>query len=85
MDIHNVFLHGDLEEKVYMTLPSGFKTTSPNKLQKYLYSLKQLSNGLPNYPLSSLNMDLFDLTQLILYSPTKEVTNLWLCLFMLMI
>lgn len=28
MDVHNIILHGDLEEKLYMRPPSGFFTTS---------------------------------------------------------
>ena len=45
LDVKNVFLHGDLEEEIYMDIPLGYTATSESKitcrLQRALYRLNQ--------------------------------------------
>ena len=45
MDVKTAFLHGDLEEEIYITQPDGFKVVGKEnwvcKLNKSLYGLKQ--------------------------------------------
>ncbi|KAJ4717148.1 Retrovirus-related Pol polyprotein from transposon TNT 1-94 [Melia azedarach] len=60
MDVHNAFLHGDLEEEVYMKILPGFERQQSNvvcRMKKSLYGLKQaprcwfakLATALKNY------------------------------------
>jgi len=39
MDVHNAFLHGDLDEKIYIDIPQGIRRQWENKVYRLRKSL----------------------------------------------
>jgi hypothetical protein len=73
LDVQNTFLHGDLEEELYMRQPPGFESkTHPNfvcRLDKALYGLKQA----PRAWFAKLSKKLYDLS----FEGSKDDTSLF--------
>ena len=79
IDMHNAFLHGDLEEEVFMKMSPSFKFSDAHKVYRLRESFYGHNNGFPSCLRNCLSMDLFSHMLIILCLPITKKVSTWLC------
>ena len=79
MNVHNAFLHGDLDEEIYMELPQGLRRQGESRVCRLrnpcMGSSRHLGNGMQNLPLHS-QMQVFNIPNMTMpYLPGLKVLH----------